>query len=353
MNSTSYGADASEFTHEEVYGATFARYTSSELEEFVAPFTERLITNGVDPEALFGGKRVLDAGCGGGRGALLALRSGACQVEAFDVSETNVQTTARVLGQDFDNFTVRLGTLAAMPYEDNSFDIVWCNGVLMHTAEPSRTLPEIIRVLEPAGSAWVYVYGREGVYWRTIAVFRRVFASVPSSELIDQLAALSLPNGRIAEMIDDWKAPFLRTYAARDWESAFSELGCDDTRLMRGTDYDTCEQLARGARADLLGQGDLRYLVTKRAESPSGLSDETRAALDGSHIDQCLFEELNDRRQESSLSDALAAFVGRWHADPLGGVTQAMTAQLFMRDVFLRNPSPETLNGLVELLVIS
>jgi SAM-dependent methyltransferase len=316
----------------------------------VAPFEERLHANSIDPVALFGGKRVLDAGCGGGRGALLALRSGARHVEAVDVSETNVETTVRVLGQDFDNFAVRLGTLAALPYEDHAFDVVWCNGVLMHTAEPGLTLPEIIRVLEPSGSAWIYVYGRSGVYWRTIAMFRRVFAGASSSDLIGRLAELNLPNGRIAEMIDDWKAPFLRTYAARDWESAFSELGCDYTRLMRGTDYDTCEQLARGGPSALLGEGDLRFLVTKRAATPGELSPQTQRSLDASHLDEMDFAHLDDDAMEGPLRDALAAFETQWWSDPLGGVAQACDAQLFLRDVFLRAPNTASLGRLVELI---
>lgn len=350
MSSNLEGANASELSHEEVYGATFARYTTSELEAFVSPFEERLIANGVTPSELFSGKRVLDAGCGGGRGALLALRSGASHVEAFDVSETNVETTARVLGHDFQNFSVCLGTLADLPYEDSSFGIVWCNGVLMHTAEPARTLPEIVRVLEPAGSAWIYVYGRGGVYWRTIAQFRRTFAGLRSAELIQRLADLNLPNGRIAEMIDDWKAPFLRNYSASDWERAFSELNCDYTRLMRGTDYDTCEQLARGGTADLLGEGDLRFLVTKRATATGPLSLDTEVSLNGSHLDQMDFPPLEDQHSEDRIRVALAAFEDRWRSDPLGGVAAAMAAQLFLRDVFLRNPSHALLERLIELL---
>ena len=153
MNSSDAVVGPSEEQHEEVYGATFSRYTAAELEEFVTPFEQLLLANGIDPTSLFGGRRVLDAGCGGGRGALLALRSGAEHVEAFDVSESNIATTHRVLRQEFENFSVRLGTLADLPYEDRSFDVVWCNGVLMHTANPGATLPELIRVLKPAGAA--------------------------------------------------------------------------------------------------------------------------------------------------------------------------------------------------------
>ena len=188
------------------------------------------------------------------------------------------------------------------------------------------------------------------MYWRTIATFRRVFSGASSADLIARLADLDVPTGRIAEMIDDWKAPFLRNYGRSDWERGLAELGCSFTRLLRGTDYDTCEQLARGGHTDLLGEGDLRYLVTNHADSSRGLETKTRAALNHSHLDLFVFEELTVREQESSLSEALAGFAGRWRTDPLGGVTQAMTAQLFLRDVFLRNPNEESLQGLVGIL---
>jgi len=230
---------------------------------------------------------------------------------------------------------------------------VWCNGVLMHTAEPARTLTEIIRVLEPAGSAWIYVYGRGGVYWRTIAQFRRTFADVPSMDLIRRLVDLDLPNGRIAEMIDDWKAPFLRNYSESLWLRALSDLNCEYTRLMRGTDYDTCEQLARGGSPDLLGEGDLRFLITKRETAIGPLSPDTRASLNGSHLDQMDFTPFADERSEERLSGALAGFENRWRSDPLGGVAAAMTVQLFLRDVFLRSPSPASLERLVELLDVN
>ena len=51
-----------------VFGDTFALYDEKAFDEFVAPFERRFEANGIGRE-VFRGKRCLDAGCGGGRGA--------------------------------------------------------------------------------------------------------------------------------------------------------------------------------------------------------------------------------------------------------------------------------------------
>lgn len=81
----------SESQHEDVYGTTFAEYTDKQFEEFLQPLLHRLSANGVKPEEFFGGKKVLDAGCGGGRGSVLALQSGARHVTSVDFSSQNAK----------------------------------------------------------------------------------------------------------------------------------------------------------------------------------------------------------------------------------------------------------------------
>lgn len=343
---------ASEEAHEDVYGATFALYSAEDLENFVTPFETRLVENLIDPVGLFAGKRVLDAGCGGGRGSILAVRNGALHVDAVDISSTNTQTTARVLELSGGSFVVHLSSLADLAFGDDSFDVVWCNGVLMHTAEPSQTLSEIIRVLKPGGRAWIYVYGCGGVYWRTIAVFRRVFAPLSAEELLKAMQLEGVPTDRIAEMVDDWKAPFLRTYDQAQWEAALNELGCEYTRLLRGMSYDTSEQLARGSNPDIVGQGDLRYMLVKGHESGCVLSDDSRIALNGSHLDEFEFQPFSSAPVESDFLKATKNFEKHSLGDPLAAIPFAVRIQLYLRDHFLRSPNWRSTQHLTSLLSV-
>lgn len=335
----------SEADHDAVFGSTFARYSEADLEEFLRPLDDRLQLNGVDARELFAGASVLDAGCGGGRGSLLMLRAGAAYVTAIDVSQQNVDSTRMVIERaGFANARVELGSLESLPFENESFDFVWCNGVLMHTAVPSATLLEIIRVLRKGGRAWIYVYGSGGMYWRFMSTFRRTFANVHPDLLVEALAEEGLPTGRVAEILDDWKAPFLRAYENALFESALIELGCDVDRLFRGMPYDTSEQMFCGVSQEFIGEGDLRYLVTRRHEALGAPAAATVEKLNGSHLVELPESRvLSAPAVEERVEKALRAFERDYSSNALDGISRAARAQLLLRDVFLPSPSEETL----------
>jgi SAM-dependent methyltransferase len=267
------------------------------------------------------------------------------------VSAQNVESTGAVLERaGFSNFTVEEGSLEHLPYADGRFDFVWCNGVLMHTARPSETLREIVRVLRPGGHAWVYVYGAGGTYWRIMATFRRSFAALDPSFLIKTLNEAGVPTGRVAEMLDDWKAPFLRTYEDATFARALRELGCDVQRLLRGMPYDTSEQLAQGVPPEFIGEGDLRYLVTRERDL-GHLSPGVVEVLDASHlVESQATAIMSDPTLEGRLASALEAFESDCERNAGEGVLVAARAQLALRDDFLPNPCRGTLEGVLEIL---
>ncbi|OIO37865.1 MAG: hypothetical protein AUJ71_04285 [Candidatus Omnitrophica bacterium CG1_02_49_16] len=97
------------------------------------------------------GKRLLDLGCGAGETSVyLALRG--AEVDACDIAEEFLKV-ARSLAEKFD---VPLRTVQAeashLPYPDESFDLVFGNGVLHHV-ELVPTAKEISRVLKKGGKA--------------------------------------------------------------------------------------------------------------------------------------------------------------------------------------------------------
>src|SRR5688572_1104408 len=117
--------------YEHVFGDTFALYTRDEMLEFIKPFEVRFKENGLDARELFTGKRCLDAACGNGRGALFMLMNGAAHVTACDFSETNVASTRSFLRQfGFQQTEVFQSSLENIDRPSESFDFVWCNGVI-------------------------------------------------------------------------------------------------------------------------------------------------------------------------------------------------------------------------------
>jgi ubiquinone/menaquinone biosynthesis C-methylase UbiE len=264
---------AGERRYDEVYGETFALYSRSDMLEFIEPFRVRFEKNGLDPRQAFAGKRCLDAACGNGRGALFMLMNGAASVTACDFSPKNVESTREFLRQfGFGNTEVAEHTLEQLPYADESFDFVWCNGVLMHTRHPNRCLREITRVLKVGGKSWIYVYGSGGVYWRTIRHFRKLVEGISVTECIAALQLLRYETRYVAEFIDDWFATHLRSYTHADFGKALTAVGYAPAGpLPYGTAYDTSHRRSTfGAReTELMGEGDLRYYVTKAHSTPA------------------------------------------------------------------------------------
>ena len=121
-----------------VFGDTFSLYDEQSFDEFVAPLYIRLKNNGIDTD-VFRGKRCLDAGCDGGRGSILMAQCGEKEIVGVDFSATNIESCRKRAEQKgFKNMSFHQHSLMELPFEDESFDIVWCNGVLMHTVDPIK-----------------------------------------------------------------------------------------------------------------------------------------------------------------------------------------------------------------------
>jgi SAM-dependent methyltransferase len=284
-----------EHQHEDVFGKSFALYGKPEMQEFVEPFRIRFERNKLDARAVFGGRRCLDAGCGNGRGSIFMMSNGAASVDCVDISESNIESTTRNLRSfGFDAFHAHRSTIERLPFPDETFDVVWCNGVVMHTAKPDACLKELARVLKRGGRAWIYVYGADGFYWWMVRRFRRILAGIEPAPAMASLQLMRYPVRYVAEYMDDWKVPYLRVYSIADFGTRLRELGFADTEPLRyGVDYDSSHR--RNTYPDeqpWMGEGDLRYLLTK-AERPSG---DVHTLKDGEYGSDPNFAPVIERR---------------------------------------------------------
>ncbi len=106
------------------------------------------------------GKRVLDLGAGIGRISLLLAKRGS-EVVALDNSGAMLDKLAKSAVSA--RLTKRVTTVHAessnLPFNDRSFDVIICFGLLEHLPEEerTRTLQEAVRVLKPAGRILVVV----------------------------------------------------------------------------------------------------------------------------------------------------------------------------------------------------
>jgi len=117
------------------------------------------------------GEQVLEIGGGMGTDLAQFARHGAI-VTDVDLSGGHLQIAQ-------ENFRLRglAGQFVhhdaeALPFERDTFDLVYSNGVIHHTPNTKRTVAEILRVLKPGGRAIVMVYAENSLqYWRNLVWF--------------------------------------------------------------------------------------------------------------------------------------------------------------------------------------
>lgn len=159
-------------------------------------------------------------------------------------------------------------------------------------------------------------------------------------ELIATLRNEGVSQDRIAEAIDDWKAPYLRTYRESTILQALAGVNCNFIRLMRGVSYDTNEQRYQGGSANLLGEGDLRFIFEKLGTTQAELSSREVQELDGSHLaDELSLAMQSDLNAEKTIASKLQQLSNHPNFDRKKLASTAIQVQLRLRDVFLRFPT--------------
>ncbi len=122
------------------------------------------------------GRHLLEVGCGMGYDSLEFLRRGV-RVTATDLTPHAVSLTRRHFEiESVEAEDVRVANVLDLPYEDNTFDAVWANGVLHATGDTARAIQETRRVIKRGGRAiishfyrrpsWMYTlhrWGRENI----------------------------------------------------------------------------------------------------------------------------------------------------------------------------------------------
>ena len=105
------------------------------------------------------GRRVLEVGCGAGVDLARFARGGA-SVVGVDLSSSAIDLARANFEQQSLTGDFRVADGEALPFEDNSFDLVFAHGVVQYTADPQRLVDECRRVLKPGGEAVFQVYNR-------------------------------------------------------------------------------------------------------------------------------------------------------------------------------------------------
>jgi SAM-dependent methyltransferase len=104
-------------------------------------------------------RAVLEVGCGAGVDLARFARGGA-KVTGVDLAQSAIDLATANFRQQGLDADLRVANGEALPFADDTFDLVYAHGVVQYTADPARLISECRRVLKPDGQAIFQVYNR-------------------------------------------------------------------------------------------------------------------------------------------------------------------------------------------------
>lgn len=99
------------------------------------------------------GTKILDIGSGYGGAARFLAEKYKCQVDCLNLSETeNQRNLKKTKAADLEKLiSVTTGNFEQIPFDQESYDIVWSQDALLHSNKKLRVFQEVSRVLKPGG----------------------------------------------------------------------------------------------------------------------------------------------------------------------------------------------------------
>ena len=105
------------------------------------------------------GRPVLEVGCGAGVD-LARFAKGGARVTGVDLAPSAIELARANFEQQGLHGDFRVANGEQLPFQDDSFDLVFAHGVVQYTANPEGLVKECRRVLKPGGEAIFQVYNR-------------------------------------------------------------------------------------------------------------------------------------------------------------------------------------------------
>lgn len=150
--------------YSESFGLQWNRWSHVQLDSHNGTrISEQRFRRYVGAPASVEGKRVLDAGCGAGA-FIDVVSPQAKELVAFDLS--SAVTAAHANFGDRPNVHIAQGDIYSAPVADESFDLVYCLGVIQHTPDPERAFAALAKLVKPGGTLAVWIYER--AWWESV-----------------------------------------------------------------------------------------------------------------------------------------------------------------------------------------
>ena len=169
----------------------------------------------------FAGKELLEVGCGMGTDLLQFARGGA-RCTGVDLTPRSIELSRLHFALYHERARFLLADAERLPFADESFDVVYSNGVLHHTPGTPEAVREIHRVLRPGGTARVMLYHRNSLhYWGAIIINRGILRG----QLLRRGCTPEDLLSRYAEYSEHDARPLVKVYSRKQAHALFAPFG--------------------------------------------------------------------------------------------------------------------------------
>jgi ubiquinone/menaquinone biosynthesis C-methylase UbiE len=171
-----------------------------------------------------GNRRVLEVGIGLGTDIRQFARAGA-EVSGVDITDRHLELTAENFASIGKSIALRKADATAIPFPDESFDVVHSFGVLHHIPDVDKVLVEIHRVLKPGGTLQCAVYHRLSL--AALALITRAFVRGDLFRLGYSGALAQVEAGADGSSI----RPYVKLYSKSEWRHVVERAGFRTVKL--------------------------------------------------------------------------------------------------------------------------
>lgn len=209
-------------------------------------------------------KKILDMGCGSGRFTNALAQLGCKNAIGVDLGDHGLKVAKQFAKVNkIKNVKFIKASVLKLPFKDDSFDFIFCKGVLHHTGNLYKGLFEIKRVLKKESYAFIYLYGSGGIFWDTRKWMRNVISKIPIDFTIKVLRDIGMPSRRTI-FVDSWYVPIEDHVNKKKLEKWFLTNGFTFNKYQNAkkTELEFREKKDKFFK-EMYGSGELRYKLRK------------------------------------------------------------------------------------------
>lgn len=212
---------------------------------------------------LFKNKKILDLGCGSGRFTCAFAKLGAKVAVGVDLGNDGIKIGKLFAKKNkIKNVKFYKANILKLPFKKNSFDFIFCKGVLHHTGNLKKGLSEMKRVLKPGCSAFLYLYGGGGIFWNTRKLMRIVMKKIPLDYSIKVLNMIGMPARRTI-FVDSWYVP-VEEHVKKNYLENWLKINNFSFRKYKNGKKTELENIENTKYFyQMFGDGELRYIIKK------------------------------------------------------------------------------------------